>query len=84
MGPGLAGWVSPGGLVWGAYVHGLFDRDAFRRAFLHDLSQACGITAADNASLSWMAFQEEQLDQLAEAVRRRLDMAKIRTLIGMA
>jgi adenosylcobyric acid synthase len=78
------GWVGPGGRVWGAYVHGLFDGDAFRRAFLDNISQACGVARSDSPDLSWQAFQEEQLDRLAETVRLHLDMAKIRTLIGMA
>ncbi|HZE22299.1 MAG TPA: cobyric acid synthase, partial [Desulfobaccales bacterium] len=33
------GWVSPDGRVWGTYLYGLFDNDAFRRAFLEELRQ---------------------------------------------
>ena len=77
------GWVSPDGRVWGTYVHGLFDRDAFRRGFLNDLRQACGVSAAGRSEFSWQAFQEKQLDQLAAAVRRHLDLPKIRALVGI-
>lgn len=77
------GWVSPEGRVWGVYVHGIFDCDAFRRAFLQELRQARGLGAAADPELDWQAFQEEQLDRLAQEVRRRLDLAKIRALVGM-
>jgi adenosylcobyric acid synthase len=78
------GWVAPGGRVWGAYVHGLFDSDAFRRAFLASIGQVRGLSPPDGGNFSWQAFQEEQLDRLAETVRRHLDMAKIRTLLRAA
>jgi adenosylcobyric acid synthase len=77
------GWVSPEGRVWGVYVHGLFESDAFRRAFLQELRQARGLAAVDGPELSWQAFQEEQLDRLAQEVRRHLDLAKIRALVGV-
>jgi adenosylcobyric acid synthase len=77
------GWVSPEGRVWGVYVHGLFERDPFRRAFLQELRRARGLTVAAGPELSWQAFQEEQLDRLAQVVRRHLDLAKIRALVGL-
>ena len=77
------GWVSPEGRVWGVYVHGLFESDAFRRAFLQELRQARGLTAADGPELAWQVFQEEQLDRLAQEVRRHLDLAKIRAMVGL-
>ncbi|MDI6853051.1 MAG: cobyric acid synthase [Deltaproteobacteria bacterium] len=78
------GWVAPNGRVWGAYVHGLFDNDAFRRAFLDKVSRERGVARSDNSDLSWQSFQEEQLDRLAQTVRRHLDMEKIRALLSQA
>ncbi len=77
------GCVSPDGRVWGTYVHGLFDSDRFRRAFLQEIRQARGLFAAGGRELSWQAFQEEQLDRLAEVVRSHLDLSKIRALAGL-
>ncbi len=31
------GWASPDFRIWGSYIHGLFDSDAFRQAWLADL-----------------------------------------------
>jgi hypothetical protein len=33
--------------------------------------------------LSWQPFQEGQVDRLAEEVRRSLDLANIRGLVGL-
>lgn len=77
------GWVNPEGRVFGAYVHGLFESDPYRRAFLQELRQTRGLGTADGPELSWQAFQEEQLDRLAAEVRRHLDLAKIRALVGV-
>ena len=72
------GAVSPDGRVRGSYVHGLFQSDAFRRAFLARLG------ASGDAGLSYAASIETTLDQLADhlehhiAVDRILAIAKAR------
>ncbi|MEW6388214.1 MAG: cobyric acid synthase [Thermodesulfobacteriota bacterium] len=73
------GWRSPDGRVWGTYLHGLFDNDGFRRAFLGELVQEHRDTVAP--VWSFRTFQEEQLDRLADLLRQHLDLAKIRELI---
>jgi adenosylcobyric acid synthase len=70
------GWVSRDGRVWGTYLHGLFDRDGFRRAFIASLAPD-GSTAAGAAEWSFRQFQEAQLDRLADLLRSHLDMARI-------
>lgn len=72
------GAVSPDGRVRGSYVHGLFQSDAFRRAFLARLG------ASGDTGLSYAASIETTLDQLADhleqhvAVDRILAIAKTR------
>jgi adenosylcobyric acid synthase len=56
------------GQVMGSYIHGLFQSDAFRRAFLARLG-ACG-----DASLSYAASIEATLDQLADHLEAHLDV----------
>jgi adenosylcobyric acid synthase len=75
------GWVSPDRRVWGTYLHGLFDNDAFRRTFLDDAAVSSGAGAAPAPALSFRAFQEAQLDRLADLMRRHLDIPRIRSLI---
>ncbi len=75
------GWVRPGRRVWGTYLHGLFDNDDFRRNFLQEAAKSSRGGGAPSPALSFRAFQEAQLDRLAEQMRRHLDIPRIRTLI---
>jgi adenosylcobyric acid synthase len=75
------GWVSPDRRIWGTYLHGLFDNDGFRRAFLEDLREEHPSNARACPEMFYQSFQEAQLDRLAELLRRHLDMANIKTMI---
>ena len=75
------GWVSPDRRIRGTYLHGLFDRDDFRRDFLAEINQARRQTGPAVPELSFRDFQETQLDRLADLLRKHLDMARIRALI---
>jgi len=70
------GWITPGGRIWGSYLHGLFDNDEFRRALLQELRPV-----ATASAYSFKSFQEAQFDRLAEIMRAHLDIARIRALI---
>lgn len=68
------------GRVWGSYLHGLFDADAFRRHFLNGLRAIRGLNPLpvhERPSL------EGRIGILAEAVRDALDMQAIRALAGL-
>ncbi len=81
----LDGLVQPGGRVWGTYVHGIFDNDHFRRAFLQDLQQRSGRTNTLSAApFSFHQWKEEQFDRLAEHVRKHCDVKQIYRLIGLS
>ncbi len=60
------GAVSPDGTVMGAYLHGLFAADAFRRNFLG--------SAAATSTLAYEATIEATLDALAVHLERHLDL----------
>jgi adenosylcobyric acid synthase len=77
------GWVSPDGRVWGTYLHGLFDRDEFRRSFLTEFSRGRRRTETAAPVWSFLDFQEAQLDRLADLLRQHLDLNRIRALIQM-
>ena len=61
------GAVSADGRVMGSYVHGLFQGDAFRRAFLARLG------AQADEGLSYGASIEATLDQLADHLEAHID-----------
>ncbi len=75
------GWVNPDGRIWGTYLHGLFDNDGFRQAFLQELIRTRRTTPTASPSWSFRTFQEAQLDRLADLLRRHLDMPRIWAMI---
>jgi len=75
------GWVSPERRIWGTYLHGLFDNDGFRQAFLQRLRKTCQAGPAACSTWSFRTFQEAQLDRLADLMRRHLNLTTIRAMI---
>jgi adenosylcobyric acid synthase len=70
----LDGSVSPNGKVWGCYIHGLFNNDAFRYTWLKSLGW-------QGAAASQAVRFEESLEKLADAVENSLDMKKLEKII---
>jgi len=75
------GAVSPNRRVFGTYVHGVFDDDNFRHAFLDAARAACGL-APHTAKAFFAAERQSRLDRLAAHVRRALNLEMIRGWIG--
>jgi cobyric acid synthase len=78
---GIDGAISDDGKVWGAYVHGIFDADEFRRTFIDGLRVRRGLKPL-GAILNQFNM-EPALDRLAETVRVSLNMPKIYQLLGV-
>jgi cobyric acid synthase CobQ len=76
----VIGWGRKDGMVWGTYLHGLFDADAFRRSFLDRLRLRKGL--APLRSIQAVYDLEAALDRLAGVVRENLDMEKVYRLLG--
>jgi len=78
----LDGCVAPDGRIFGSYLHGLFDDDSFRHAFLsavrafHKLAPVALVN-------DWKQKREESLDRLADTVRQSLDMPTIFAWAGL-
>lgn len=75
------GWVSADGRILGTYLHGLFENDAFRRRFLENLAPGAGLAAS--GGFAFGDFVENQLDRLADELRRCLDLSRLRELIQL-
>lgn len=81
IGTGASGVAAGKGLIWGTYLHGIFDADAFRHWFVDALRKRRGLSV-------WQGKRgrydlEPALDRLAAVVRERLDMAAIYRLMGL-
>jgi adenosylcobyric acid synthase len=69
------GAIARSGRVFGTYVHGLFDDDAFRHGFLDSVREACGLAPARDYS---NADREARINRWADHLRESLDMNLIR------
>ncbi|MEJ5366029.1 MAG: cobyric acid synthase [Desulfosoma sp.] len=73
-----------GGRVWGTYIHGIFDNDAFRTRFLAFLAARKGkALAVHDGSFGFSRWKEQQYDLLADHVRRHCDVERIMSLMGL-
>jgi adenosylcobyric acid synthase len=77
--PTLDGAVALSGRVWGSYIHGLFDDDAFRHGFLQFARQRCGLAPA-RSHICVTAQRNARIDRWACHLRQSLDMTMIRAL----
>ena len=69
------------GLVWGTYLHGLFDADGFRRWFIDRLRVRRGLAPLGRIAARYDL--EPGLERLAETVRRCLKMDEIYRIMGL-
>ena len=76
------GVAATGGLIWGTYLHGVFDADAFRRWFIDRLRSRRGLPPL-GAGIGATYDIEPALDRLAAVVRQSLDMKAIYRLMGI-
>lgn len=71
------------GNVFGTYLHGLFDEEEFRTAFLSVICEKKGISLEEGEHFSMEEYQEKQLDLLADILRGSLDMQEIYRIMGL-
>lgn len=70
-----------GGVVWGTYLHGIFDNDHFREAFLKELAALRGISLSNSHAISYAEYKEQQFDLLADSITANLDMRLLSRII---
>jgi len=75
------GAAAPGGMIWGTYLHGLFDSDPFRHWLLEKLRARKGLARLSTPRPIYDL--EPAFDRLADTVRQHLDMARIYRLLGL-
>jgi adenosylcobyric acid synthase len=75
------GAIDSTGPIWGTYVHGIFDDDRFRHAFI-DAARDRSRLAPAQAHIDVTAERERRIDRWADHLRQSLDVALIRDWIG--
>ncbi len=75
------GYMSPNGLTWGTYIHGVFDADKFRRWFINRIRKRKGLHPVDD--IPSLYDIEPSLDRLADIVRKSVRMNDIYRLMGL-
>jgi adenosylcobyric acid synthase len=76
------GCVSADGRIFGTYLHGIFDDDAFRHEFLRAARAALQMSAPQKL-VAWSEQRRQQLDLLADAFGGALDLDAIFQTIGL-
>lgn len=75
------GAASGNGLVWGTYLHGIFDSDPFRHWFIDRLLLRRGLSCI--GLIHATHDLEAAFDRLADVVRKGLDMNRIYQLLKL-
>jgi adenosylcobyric acid synthase len=76
--PYTDGHTDEKGIVWGTYIHGLFNNAAFTRKFIENLCTVRGLPGPAHEAID----RGQAYDDLASVVRQNLDMAKIYQIIS--
>ncbi|MBI2191552.1 MAG: cobyric acid synthase [Planctomycetes bacterium] len=77
----VIGGKSGDGRVWGSYLHGIFDADAFRRWFVDRLRERRGLKALGEVRAPYDL--EPAFERLASAVRAGLELEEIYRRMGL-
>ena len=76
------GCISPDTRIFGTYLHGIFDDDAFRHAFLRTARSFHSLNPAACLE-NWKQKREDSFNRLAQTVRQALDMEAIFAMAGV-
>jgi adenosylcobyric acid synthase len=76
------GCISPDTRIFGTYLHGIFDDDAFRHTFIaaaRSFYQLAPVARFEN----WKQKREDSFNRLADNVRESLDLPRIFDWVGL-
>lgn len=68
------GFVSRDGRIWGTYLHGIFDENAFRRDFLNRVRGRKGLSPISNPSVNDL---DREIDKLARLLKDNMNIGLV-------
>ena len=68
--------------VMGTYIHGIFDEEEFRQAFVELLCDRKGIAYERDGRVSFREYREMQYNKLADILRKSLNMQRIYEILN--
>lgn len=79
------GAVSEDRLVWGTYIHGIFDNDGYRRSFINHLRGKKGLSGAacDSQKNSFASEMDAGMEQIASFVEKSVSIEDILGILGL-
>jgi adenosylcobyric acid synthase len=76
------GCITADSRIFGTYLHGIFDDDAFRHTFITSAHAFFHLEPASSLE-NWKEKRENSLNRLADAVREALDITQILSWVGL-
>jgi adenosylcobyric acid synthase len=67
---------------WGTYLHGIFDNNEFRRGLLNQIREKKGLERLP-VTIDYSGMKEKALDNLADIVKKHLDMNHVRRILNL-
>jgi adenosylcobyric acid synthase len=78
----IDGCVSADSRIFGTYLHGIFDDDAFRHTFITTARAFLHLATASSLE-NWKQKREDSINRLADTVREALDITQILSWVGL-
>ncbi|MDN3512632.1 MAG: cobyric acid synthase [Candidatus Jettenia sp.] len=78
------GCISADGNVIGTYIHGIFDNDAFRSGLIDYLRWKRGLTSSNGRQVNFKNIKEYRYNELADIVRRNINMDVIYDMLNLS
>lgn len=69
------------GNVFGTYLHGIFDNTDFATVLINNLRKRKGLGEVHRSGMSFREYKESQYDELAEVLKKSLDMDRIKHIL---
>lgn len=79
----VEGMINNEGNVMGAYIHGIFDNDEYRRGIINILRRRKGLEPLP-VSTNYAAAKQAAFNRLADTVRQSMDMEKLKAILQKA